>query len=176
MKSSKILLMALALPLSYQSMHAEGMTHHEAVAERLLHEAGQQQAVTISSASMINPTTAEIIFSDKTSLFADFYGENIFRLFKDDFGKIIRDPEATPAAQILVDSPRKSAGEVTLQDAAGEITLTTGKVKVIFNKATTLFKIIRLSDNKVVTESVAPIKFTNLFTQLRLCFPSDEAE
>ena len=174
MKSSKILLMALTLPLSYQPLHAETLSHHEAVAERLLQEASKQQSATVLKASMINPTTAEIFFSDQTRLYADFYGENIFRLFQDNSGKIIRDPEAKPEAKILVDSPRKTVGEISLEDAAEEITLTTSKIKLVFNKANSLFKIVRLSDNKIVTESVAPIKFTNLFTQLRLKENKDE--
>lgn len=166
--------MALALPLSYQPLHAEGLSHREAVAERLVLEAGQQQSTTLLKASMINPTTAEIIFADQTRLYADFYGENIFRLFKDNSGKIIRDPQAKPEAQILVDSPRKATEGIVLKDEAGEITLTSAKIKVVFNKSNALFKIIRLSDGKVVTESVAPIKFTNLFTQLRLKENKDE--
>ena len=174
MKSSKILLMALALPLSYQPTFATGITHHEAVTARLLQEANQQQTVSLKSASMINPTTAEIIFSDQTRLYADFYGENIFRLFKDNSGKIIRDPQAKPEAQILVDSPRKAVGEITLKDEGGKITLTTSKIKVVFDKANSCFQLIRLSDGKVVTESIAPIVSTNQFTQIRLKENKDE--
>ena len=37
----------------------------------------------------------------------DFYGENIFRVFQDNSGGIIRGPEAKPEAQILVDQPRR---------------------------------------------------------------------
>ena len=168
MKSSKILLMAMALPLTYQPVGAHDMDHHEAVAERLTHEKGQQEALSLVSASMLNPTTAEIIFSDQSRLYADFYGENIFRLFKDNSGKIIRDPQAKPEAQILVDSPRKDVGSIELKDEGNVFSLTTGKIKVVFDKKNTLFKLVRLSDGKVVTESVAPIKSTNLLTEIRL--------
>ena len=65
----------------------------------------------------LNPSTAEIVFSDGGRLTIDFYGENIFRLFQDPKGGIIRTPEATPPAQILVDSPRR---DVTLRVLAAD--------------------------------------------------------
>ncbi|MBS1755967.1 MAG: hypothetical protein JSU03_01685, partial [Bacteroidetes bacterium] len=52
----------------------------------------------VQSAEMINPTTAEVIFTDKHRLSIDFYGENIFRLFEDPTGGIIRNPVANPPA------------------------------------------------------------------------------
>ena len=55
----------------------------------------------IEGAEQINPTTVQLIFSDKQRLTIDFYGENIFRVFEDTSGGIIRDPEAMPPAQIF---------------------------------------------------------------------------
>lgn len=57
--------------------------------------------------SQINPTTADVRLSNGQHLFLDFYGQNIFRLFHDPKGGAIRDPEAVPPAQILVDRPRR---------------------------------------------------------------------
>ena len=42
----------------------------------------------------------------------DFYGPDIVRLFLDPAGGPVRDPEATPPARILVDNPRRDAGEL----------------------------------------------------------------
>ena len=46
----------------------------------------------------------------------DFYGDNIFRIFQDNSGGIIRDPEAKPEARILVDQPRRKVSVLVLDD------------------------------------------------------------
>ena len=56
---------------------------------------------------LLNPTTVEVLFSDGQRIRL-FMGENIVRLFQDPNGGIIRDPQASPEAQILTDSPRNS--------------------------------------------------------------------
>lgn len=174
MKSNKALFLALALPLSYSTAFG-AESHASEVANRITMEAGAQvNSNEILSARMINPTTAEIVFADNTRLTVDFYGENIFRLFKDINGGIIRDPEAKPEAQILVDSPRKQAGKIILTDKDGEITLTTAKIKVVFNKDNSLFKLIRLSDNSTVAESNAPFEFTPKSVSISLKENKDE--
>ena len=45
----------------------------------------------------------------------DFYGDNIFRVFQDNAGGIIRNPEAKPEAQILVDNPRMSLSKLDIE-------------------------------------------------------------
>ena len=75
-----------------------------------------QQSLNIVGARMINPTTLEILYSNGTRMSMDFYGENIFRIFQDNQGGIIRDPQATPEAQILVDNPRKTVSQIELND------------------------------------------------------------
>ena len=54
----------------------------------------------IVGAKKINPTTVEILFPNSQRMTLDFYGENIFRVFQDNSGSVIRDPQAKPAAQI----------------------------------------------------------------------------
>ena len=71
----------------------------------------------------------------------DFYGENIFRMFQDNQGGIVRDPQASPEAQILVDRPRKEVGELSLTDKDGVITISTARIQVEMDKRTSLFKI-----------------------------------
>lgn len=74
------------------------------------------QAVAISQSAVsrgvvgiqaLNSTTVELYLADSTSLTLDFYGDNIVRIFQDPDGGIVRDPQATPPAQILVSQPRK---------------------------------------------------------------------
>ena len=156
MKKAKSLMLALSLPLglSLASPMYALPDRVEAVSSCA------SPAVGIVSARMINPTTAEVLFSDNTRMCIDFYGENIFRMFQDIKGGIIRDPKADPEAQILVDAPRKSAEPIALLDNAGEVAISTSRMKLVFNKQTACFKLVRLSDEAVVAESVAPVEFS----------------
>ena len=156
MKKAKSLMLALSLPLGLSI--ASPMYALPAKAETVSSCAGQ--TVGIVSARIINPTTAEVLFSDNTRMCIDFYGENIFRMFQDIKGGIIRDPEAHPEAQILVDAPRKAVGPITLLDNAGELAIATARMKLVFNKQTACFKLVRLSDDAVVAESLVPVEFS----------------
>ena len=69
-----------------------------------------QPAEPIIRAKKINPTTIELLFTNDHRMLIDFYGDNIFRVFQDNTGGMIRDPEAKPEAQILVNNPRKFHG------------------------------------------------------------------
>ncbi len=96
MKPTKTLLLALSLPIGLGTVTplyalANGV---ETVNQCPSPDLG------IVNARMINPTTAEVLFSDNTRMCIDFYGENLFRMFQDNKGGIIRDPEANPEAQI----------------------------------------------------------------------------
>lgn len=104
----------------------------------------------------------------------DFYGENIFRFFKDNSGGIIRKPEAKPDADILVDSPREKVSGVTLTENDEEIAVSTSKVRVSFDKRTSLFKLIRLSDNYVVAEAASPLEFSSRNVSIFLKERKDE--
>ncbi len=112
----------------------------------------------IVSAQKINPTTVELLYSDGRRMTLDFYGENIFRMFRDDKGGIMRDPEAKPEARILVDNPRKAAGEIRIGDADGKITVATDRIKVIFDKASQLMTVVDAVSGKTVAEQTAPIE------------------
>ena len=117
---------------------------------------------------MINLTTVEVLRSDTTLLNIDFYGANIFRMFQDNSGGIIRDPQASPEAQILVNTPRRQAGQITLSDKNGTIDIATNRVRISIDKQTGLFKIINLIENKVITETTAPVEFSGKHTKLSL--------
>ena len=66
MEKKKVLLLALALPLSYIPGHTATLCSQIENSSYSLHQ------TTIQSAQMINPTTAEILFSDTTRLTVDF--------------------------------------------------------------------------------------------------------
>ncbi len=89
----------------------------------------------------------------------DFYGDNIFRVFQDNAGGIIRNPEAKPEAQILVDNPRMSLSKLDIDDNGSTISITTGHISIQIDKATSLLKITNLKTGKVVVEELAPVSF-----------------
>ena len=122
----------------------------------------------IAGARLINPTTVEIVFSETSPLTLDFYGDNIFRMFQDRSGGIIRQPEANPPAQILVNNPRKQPGKVTLEEKNGTIIISTQRIQVVINKQSGLFQITDLANNTTVVESVEPIHYTEKATEVVL--------
>lgn len=127
-----------------------------------------------TGARAINPTTVEVQFSEMSPLIMDFYADNIFRMFQDRSGGIIRDPQAEPQAQILVDNPRKRTGTIQLKDTEGIITVTTPKISVSITKSNGLFKVTDLNTNKVVVESVVPTEYNPKETTVTLKEHTDE--
>lgn len=127
-----------------------------------------QPSAKIIRAKKINPTTIEVLMSDNQRMTFDFYGENIFRVFQDKSGGIIRDPQAKPEAQILVKNPRKTVSKLTLNDDGGLISMTTGNIKVELNKLTSLFKVFNLATNTVVVEELEPALFQKGKVQITL--------
>lgn len=119
----------------------------------------QKQTETIQGIRKINPHTVEVLFSNNKIMTFDFYGENIFRLFQDNTGGIIRDPEAKPEAQILVVNPRKQVNVLNIDNNSGEVSITTAKIKIIVDKQSTLFKVVNVEKNATVIEETAPIQF-----------------
>ena len=107
----------------------------------------------------LNPTAVEVLFANNQRMTLDFYGDNIFRVFQDNAGGIIRNPEAKPEAQILVDNPRMSLSKLDIDDNGSTISITTGHISIQIDKATSLLKITNLKTGKVVVEELAPVSF-----------------
>ena len=127
-----------------------------------------QQSTSILGAKKINPTTVEISLSGNQILTLDFYGDNIFRAFQDNEGGIIREPQAIPAAQILVEQPRKKVTKLDLSINNEQILITTAKIKIELNKQNSLLKITDLTSNRITVETISPIQFEPRKTTLTL--------
>lgn len=123
------------------------------------HTISAQQPQEITGFNKINSTAVEILFSDNRRRTFDFYGENIFRVFQDNSGGIIRDPEAKPEAKILVDNPRKSVSALEAKDDGSRIILSTGIVEISLDKKTALMKVTDRLTSKVVVEETEPVLF-----------------
>lgn len=127
-----------------------------------------QQQLRIVDAKKINATTIEITFSNQQKALLDFYGDNIFRLFQDNSGKGMRDPEAKPEAKILVSNPRKAVTRLNIAQDNNQLSITTDKVQVVFDKNTSLFKLINLQTKAVVVEEAEPLSFEKNKTSITL--------
>ncbi len=107
---------------------------------------------------MINPTTVDVHFENGHRMSFDFYGENIFRIFQDRDGGIMREPKAEPEAQILVDNPRRPV-KISLKETADKVEIRSAQIVIELDKKTGLFRVHNLLSEKVVFEMVKPIEF-----------------
>lgn len=153
-KKKPVIAVAIALLLCGQTdtIRASGRVRDH-------HPLSRVKKESIVSAKKINPTTVELLYADQNRLTIDFYSDFIFRLFQDNEGGIVRDPQANPPAKILKENPRKALTKLEVSDQAGEITITTSAVKIVLNKATQLFKVINPQQNVVVLSEIAPVVF-----------------
>lgn len=133
-----------------------------------------QPTVQVTGIRPLNPTTVEVLFSDNQRMTLDFYGENVFRMFQDNAGGILRDPQAEPEAKILVDAPRRAVSGLVVEDGGDSFSVATAKIKVVLDKATSLMKVINLATEAVVLEETAPAVFDKDKVTLRLKEAPDE--
>ena len=104
----------------------------------------------------VNDTVVEVYMADSTCRTFDFYGDDIFRVFQDPEGGEMRDPVATPEAQILVDNPRRAVTSLTAKAQGNKVVMTTPRIKVVVDKATQLMIVTDRATGKVVVEETAP--------------------
>lgn len=143
-------------PISLSSIQASAASDQSDVSSASVR---QEQTSGILRAEKINPTTVDVLFANQQRMTIDFYGENIFRVFQDNSGGIIRDPKAKPEAQILVDQPRRKVSGLSVDEKDGYITLTTAQVRIELNKQTGLMKVFNPLTGKCVIEEIAPVVF-----------------
>ena len=160
------LAVAVALPLAANVTAATAASSPAIAAQAA--QAGEVQIIRI------NATTVELVFANQRRVAVDFYGDGIFRIFEDHNDGVMRDPEAKPAARILVDNPRTKVGDLKVKDQDGEITLATAKAKIIFDKTTGLFKVENAENGKTVVTQKSPSLFTPDKVTLNLQEQPDE--
>lgn len=116
----------------------------------------------------INNTTAEVMLSDGHTLTVDFYGPSIFRLFQDNSGGIVRDPEASPEAKILTNNPRRDVGKLTVSSDDLKVSVSTANVRVDFAKKGALVSVTDLRRQHTVVSQTEPTLFERGKTTLTL--------
>lgn len=152
--------LALALPLSW-GIAPETMARPMPTPCML-----QQNTATIIGARMINPTTVEILYANQQVLTLDFYGSNIVRLFQDNQGGIVRNPEAKPEAEILVKNPRREAGHIDLSVTEPSVTIRTSRLTLTIDRTSGLMNVVKNSQpEQKIMETLAPFTFVRLQSQ-----------
>lgn len=124
--------------------------------------------ITIKAVKQINPTAIELRLDNNQIMTIDFYGENIFRLFQDNNGGILRDPFATPEAKILVSNPRKEVAKIDVKEGEKDYTIKTSQIQISVCKKSGLMKVTDLVTGKTVIEETAPVLFKNAKTTITL--------
>ena len=113
----------------------------------------------IDDVRSINPSTVEVLYANGKTLTIDFYDNNIFRLFKDDNGGVLRDPIADPPAQILVDNPRKPVGRLQVKKDGAMFSVSTPDVMVVVNESDGLLRVIDTRRDKLILQQSKEIEF-----------------
>lgn len=127
----------------------------------LAHTAPQQQSVSIKAVKRLNPTAVEVLFADNSKMTVDLYGPNIFRMFMDPKGGIVRNPKATPEADILVGNPRRSVDEIKITNENGKSTISTSRIAISFNNSDGSMTVTDLADGKKVLTTVGVPRFAD---------------
>lgn len=151
-KFAVIAAIVFALPLSSFGINrAQGISNNTTETT--------QNSVRIVDAKKLNSTTVEIVFSNQQKMLLDFYNNNIVRLFQDNSGNGLRDPQAQPEAKILLPNAKRTVAKLDVSTTGNTLTVSTNAVQVIFDKTTTLFSVKNLLTNKTVVASISPIGF-----------------
>lgn len=141
--------------------------------EAVVAQNDEKQALP-TAVQQINGTTVEVIFSDGGRRMVDFYGERIFRLFQDPAGGILRDPAAEPPAQMLVDRPRREAGELKIETGDEAFTVRTPAIAVRFDRKSGLMQVRDLASGRVAIDEAEAVQFDSRQTTLTLRARPDE--
>lgn len=137
-------------------------------------EKGIQDNYNIIAAKKINGSTVEVSFSNGQKLLLDFYGDHIFRLFQDNTGETMRAPEAKPEASILVADARKGVAELSISEKGDELIVSAGRINIVFDKSSSLFKVINRQTNTVVLQETGLPAFEENRVTISLKENSDE--
>ena len=164
-KSKKGATLVMAMPLALATLTVGAPTMQALPLAQGICQTTQSR---ISKAQKLNGTTVEVIYTDGKRLTIDFYGENIFRLFRDDNGGIVRNPQADPHADILVPNARRATEKVCLKDNGSDIEIATARTLLRIDKQTGCFTVTNKETGDVVVESLEPIAFDNHSTTLTL--------
>ena len=129
---------------------------------------------SVKEVRQLNQRAFEVVYNDGTMMTIDFYGNGIFRMFRDVQGGILRNPEAMPPAEILVKNPRRSVTQINMQEqTAGVVSISSWTVRIDIDKSTGLFSIFNKQQQAVVRQ-VQSLSLSSKGYDLRLSMQPDE--
>lgn len=135
---------------------------------------GEHAQSKLYDARKVNDHTIELLNSRQQKITIDFYAPHIFRYFQDSVGNAVRNPIAQPQADILVEQPRKPAGEVRLTTTDRYYTLTTTAVEVKIDRLTETFAVADLRSQRDVFRTTAAPTFQQEGVGLNLACEAEE--
>lgn len=137
----------------------------------------QAGAQNVENVERLNSTAAEVCFDGGYRMTVDFYAPDIFRLFRDDNGGIVRNPEADPPADILVKDAREKVS-FSMEERQDSWVLSTGAVEISFARNGGSMTVRDSRSGKTVLKQAAPVVFATAggrnATELRFCCDKDE--
>ena len=129
---------------------------------------------SVKEVRQLNQRAFEVVYNDGTMMTIDFYGNGIFRMFRDVQSGILRNPEAMPPAEILVKNPRRSVTQINMQEqTAGIVSISSWTVRIDIDKSTGLFSVFNKQQQAVVRQ-VQPLSLSSKGYDLRLSMQPDE--
>ncbi|MCF0195186.1 MAG: alpha-xylosidase, partial [Bacteroidaceae bacterium] len=130
----------------------------------------------IRKVSRINSTTIELTDDKGVTTTIDFYGPNIFRLFQDPKGGIVRDPVAEPPAKILVDNPRRKITDWPRQvDASGDkISIATEAITLYIDPNTMFISVKDNRTGKIAFRQTGAFEYNDRGVSFTLANQKDE--
>lgn len=117
------------------------------------------KVMEIKNIRQLNPSVVEVILSNGKIITIDFYSDHLFRIFRDDEGGILRNPQATPQADILVANPRKKVSNIIISDLGDNYSVSTPEIELIWDKKTSLMSVKDLRNGKIVMKEASPVNF-----------------
>lgn len=105
---------------------------------------------------------------DSVPTVVDFYGPNVFRLFRDPAGGPMRDPQAAPQAQILSDTPRLHAGEISVITKDNSYIIRTPRIDVEIDRVNGLKSVTDRATGRQVLETLEPVAYSAKATTVKL--------
>ena len=135
------------------------------------------KTTSVKSINKINPTTVQVGLNDGSYITFDFYGDNVFRMFHDVNGGILRDPSPAPGypeAQILVDNPRCKVSDLALNTKDGCYTVSTSAMELSICTTDGTIRVKNIATGKTVFQESASTLFKKGKVTMSLKSNTDE--
>lgn len=131
------------------------------------------RADNVKEVRQLNQQAVEVVYDGGQVMTLDFYGPDIVRLFRDDNGGILRNPQANPPAEILVSNARKAV-RIGVEERGGKFCVKVADgVSIELDKDSGLLTLLD-KQGQVVVSQTAPLAFSRGGYDLQLGMKENE--